>query len=314
MIIGHQAQGGESVGGEGSLEGQSLIFDVSSADFEEKVLKASMQVPVIADFWASWCGPCKQLTPLLEKAVREAGGQVLLAKINVDDSQDLAQAMRIQSLPTVYAFFGGRPVDAFQGLLPESQIKAFIQKIVQAVKNAQPDALDIPETLKIAAQALAAGDLGSAQNLYAQVLQQDEKDAEAYAGMVRTLIQAGQLQQARSFIDGAPEEIQKKPAFAEAKTALELAETIPEKSSRDLEVRVHADPGDLQARYDLALAQFTEGARAEAIDNLLIIIEREREWHDEAARKQLLKFFEAMGQSDPLTLQARKKLSSLLFS
>lgn len=296
------------------LMSSATIFDVTSAEFEAKVLKASLQKPVIVDFWAPWCGPCKQLMPALEKAVTEMGGDVLLAKVNIDENPDLAQALRIQSVPTVYAFLGGRPVDAFQGALPESQIKAFLHKVIQASKQMQPDALDIPAALKGAAEALAAGDFMSAQNIYVQILGQDERNAQAYVGLVRVFIAANELEQAKGMVDNAPEEIAKSTAFAEAKTALELAMRKPSGKAAEFENALTKNPEDHQARLDLALALFAEGRKDEAMDHLLTSIEKNRMWNEEAARKQLLKFFEALGPVDPLVVESRRKLSSLLFS
>lgn len=291
-----------------------VIFDVSSAEFEAKVLKPSLQKPVIVDFWAPWCGPCKQLMPILEKVVAEMGGDVLLAKVNIDENPDLAQALRIQSVPTVYAFLGGRPIDAFQGAQPESQIKAFLHKVVQASKQMQPDALDIPAALKGAAESLAAGDIMTAQNIYVQILGQDERNAQAYVGLVRVFIAAGELEQAKGMVDNAPEEIAKSTAFAEAKTALELAMHKPSGQTSEFETALAKNADDHQARLDLALVLFAENLKEEAVAHLLTIIEKNRMWNEEAARKQLLKFFEALGPVDPLVVESRRKLSSLLFS
>lgn len=291
------------------------VFEVGAADFEDRVLRASMDKPVIAYFTAPWCGPCKQLGPVLEKAVNAAGGQVVMAKINIDDNQELAAALRIQSVPTIFGFFQGRPVDAFQGAVPESQVTAFIDKLVQAARGAQPDALDIPEALKMAATALAEGELKAAHTIYTEILQQDEKNAQAYVGMVRVFIAAGQLEQADDLVENAPEDIAKESAFAEAKTALEFAKNRPDESQLlKMGTDVQNNPDDHQKRLTLAQAQFSAGQKEEAIENLLEIIRRERAWNEEEARKELLKFFEAMGHSDPLTIAGRKKLSSLLFS
>lgn len=291
-----------------------IIFDASAADFEDRVLKTSMEKPVIAYFTAPWCGPCKQLGPLMDKVVQEAGGEVLMAKVNLDENQELAAALRIQSVPTVFAFFQGRPLDAFQGALPESQIKEFIGKVVQTVRQAAPDAIDIPEALKMAAQALADKDLGTAQAIYAQVLSQDENNAQAYTGLVRTFIAAGEIEQARQLVDNAPENIAKDSNFEQAKTALELAEIKPDGALEELQSSVEKNPDDHQARYDLAMAEFAAGQQEKSIESLLEIIRRNREWNEEEARKQLLKFFEALGPADPLTVEGRKKLSSILFS
>lgn len=294
-----------------------VIFEAGVADFETRVLAASMERPVIVDFWAPWCGPCRQLMPVLEAAVDAAGGQVLLAKVNIDENPELAQALRVQSVPTVYAFFGGRPVEAFQGAQPESQIRAFVDALIQLARANAPDAIDVPGTLKAAAEALSGGDFAAAQGLYAQVLQQDEKNVEAYTGMVRVFIAAKALDQAQGLIDSAPPEIAKNPNFAAARTALELALKAPGADNgalATLRAGVEKNPADQQARIDLAEALFAAGEREEAVEILLGSIGLDRAWNEQAARKALLRLFEAMGHGDPLTVAARKKLSSLLFS
>ncbi|MCB9983717.1 MAG: co-chaperone YbbN [Rhodospirillales bacterium] len=294
---------------------QNIIFDVNAADFEARVMAASVEKPVIVDFWAPWCGPCKQLMPTLERVVNAAGGEVLLAKVNLDHNPELAQALRVQSVPTVFAFFGGRPVDAFQGAQPESSVQAFVDRLVQAARASQPGAIDIDEMLKIAAEGLAAGDLQTAQSAYAQILQQDEKNAPAYAGMVRTFIAADMVEQARGLIDNAPEEIAKSSDFAAARTALELAQNAPSsRELRALEQKVQAHPEDMDAKCALAEVQFGAGQKDAAIETLLAAIVQDREWNDQEARKTLLRFFEALGNADPLTIAGRKKLSRLLFS
>jgi putative thioredoxin len=293
--------------------GQQAVFDATTADFEDRVLRASLEKPVIVDFWAPWCGPCKQLGPILESAVNATNGAVLMAKVNIDENPELAQALRVQSIPTVYAFFQGRPVDAFQGAQPESTIKTFVQKLLTLAKQGAPDAIDIPAALKAAAQALAEGDLGAAQGIYAQILSQDEKNVAAFIGLIRVLIAGDQVKQAAAMIASAPPEISRSPLFGEARTALELAQTKTADSGK-LAKKLDKNPADHQLRLDLAVAQFAEGEREQAAENLLTIIRTEREWNDSAAKKQLLKFFEAMGASDPVTIAARKKLSSILFS
>lgn len=291
-----------------------LVFDVTTKDFENKVLRASMQVPVIVDFWAPWCGPCKQLGPILEKVVREAAGEVLMAKVNLDENQQLAAMMRVQSVPTVYVFFQGQPLDAFQGALPESQVREFIKSIIVTARSARPDALDIPETLKAAALALASQDIALATSLYAQILQQDPENTQSYVGLVRAFIAAGDLEQAEGLINNAPPAIAKDRNFSEAKAALDLARLAPAGPVTELKQAIERNPKDHQARIDLARALFASGDKEEAAEQLLQSITIDRKWNDAAARKELLKFFDAMGQADPITLNARRKLSSILFS
>lgn len=292
----------------------ATIFDVTAHDFEQKVMAASMKTPVIVDFWAPWCGPCKQLMPVLEAAVNAAGGQVLLAKVNLDENPELAQALRVQSVPMVFGFFQGQPVDAFMGVQPESKIKEFIGKLLAMAKGAQPDAIDIPEALKGAAQALADGDAATAQAIYMQILQQDEQNADAYVGIVRSFIEAGQIDEAKSMVDNAPDVIAKSSVFEQAKSAVELANAPQAGNTQQFIDKIAADPNDHEARIDLAYALYAQGKKEEATDALLDSIAIDREWNDEAARKELLTLFSAMGHSDPVTVAARRKLSSILFS
>ncbi|NCC21255.1 MAG: thioredoxin [Alphaproteobacteria bacterium] len=290
------------------------IFDVTARDFEDRVLRASLERPVIVDFWAPWCGPCKQLGPQLEAAVEATNGQVVMAKVNLDDNPELAQALRIQSVPTVYAFVQGQPVDAFMGAQPESKVKEFIANLVKVARQMQPESIDIPAALKEAAEALAEGDLARAQGLYAQILGEDESNAQAFTGIVRTYIAAGQVPQARAILDQAPEAVRKSPVFSEAETALELAEAGPSGTPAEFEAKLAKDPGNQALRFELAMALFAHGRKEEAADALLDILRADRAWEEEKARTQLLKFFEAWGPADPATLKARRKLSGILFS
>ena len=291
------------------------IFDVSADTFENDVIKASMTTPVLVDFWAPWCGPCKQLGPVLETAVQGAGGKVRLAKINIDENPELAQAMRVQSVPTVFAFFQGQPVTAFTGARPASEIKMLIDQLSKMATQAKPDAINVAAILPLAAQAMAEGDVQKAQALYAQILTQDENNVAAYGGLVRSFIAAGDLEQAQYMIDDAPEAIAKNPLFEAVRTAVEVAAAAPGTAELGrLEKAVAGNENDYQARFDYALALFSAGQRSDAIDQLLEIMRRNRAWEDDKARAQIVKFFDAMGPADPETMAGRRKLSSLLFS
>ena len=291
-----------------------LIKDGDTKSFMADVIEASQQVPVIVDFWATWCGPCKQLGPALEKAVTEARGAVRLVKIDVDKNQQLAQQMRIQSIPTVYAFFQGRAVDAFNGALPESQVKSFVAKLAE-LGGAELGPSPIEEALEQAEVALGAGDAGTASAIYNQVLAHEPANLPALAGLTLALVAAGELKRAREVLGRVPAEKTSDAAVAKANAALDLAEQAQGAAGQlgELQAKVAADPNDHQARHDLALALYAAGEQEKALDELLEIVQRNRAWNEEAARKQLVKFFEALGPTHPLTLSARRRLSSLLF-
>ncbi len=302
----------------GAASAGDLIKDSSDRAFMADVIEASRSVPVIVDFWAPWCGPCKQLGPILEKVVRAAKGKVRLVKIDTDQSPMIASQLRVQSIPAVYAFFQGRPVDAFMGALPESQVKAFVEKLIKMAGAAGGDVGDLlEEALAQAKEALEAGDIETASAIYGEILQSDPEtvNAAAYAGVVRCLIATGDTARAKQMLDKAPESIAKDKELLTVRSALEVAEQaanagpIPE-----LADRVARDPDDHQARIDLALALFAANRREEAVNALLESVRRDREWNEQAARKQLVKFFEAFGPTDPLTVQTRRRLSSILFS
>jgi putative thioredoxin len=293
--------------------GADLIKNSSTAAFMVDVIDASNDQPVIVDFWAPWCGPCKTLGPALEKAVREARGAVRMVKINVDENQELAQQMRIQSIPAVYAFKGGRPVDGFVGALPESQIKQFVQRLsAGAAKGPSP----VEEALEMAKEALADGDAGRAATIFTQVLEHEPDNVDAIAGLARAYIARNDLERAKQTLDRAPKESAGHAEIAAARASLELAEAGGKAKGAlgELKARIERDPKDFDARYELASALFAAGEREAGVDELLEIIRRNRAWNEEAARKQLLKFFEAMGPTDPLTVAARKRLSSILFA
>lgn len=291
-----------------------LIKESSIETFAADVLEASKTVPVIVDFWAPWCGPCKQLGPALEKLVTAAKGKVRLVKINVDENQAIAQQLRIQSIPTVYAFFEGRPVDAFMGALPESQLKTFIDGLIKMGGNTGGD--HTAEVLTTADEALAAGDIGTAAQAYAHVLQEDPGHPKAVAGLARCYLQGGDLERAKKTLqlvrpDGAKDETIR---AVEAELTLREQAGQIDKDPITLIAHLRTFPDDHQARFDLALALDTAGRREEAIDALLEIFKRDRSWNDDRARKHLVTLFEAMGPMDKRTIAGRRKLSSLLFS
>ncbi len=298
--------------GGGAAAGAALVADVTTASFMAEVVDASFEQPVIVDFWAPWCGPCKQLGPILEKVVRAANGAVRMVKLNIDENPEIAQQMRIQSIPAVYAFKDGRPVDGFVGAQPESQIKQFVERLGGDSGGPSP----IEEAMAMAREAAQTGDHASAVAIYAQILQQEPENAEAIAGLARALIGRGELDGARQVLDRATKELDKNAEIAAARSALELAEHAQKAmgSLDKLRTRLEQDPDDHEARFELATALFGAGEREPAIDGLLALFKRDRNWDEQAARRQLVKFFEVMGPTDPLTLSARRRLSTLMFS
>ena len=291
--------------------GTSQPKDTTTQSFAADVIEASQSTPVIVDFWAPWCGPCKQLAPILERTVRDAGGKVALVKVNIDENPEIAQQLRIQSIPAVFAFNQGQPVDGFIGAQSESQIKGFVERLVGPMG---PSPLE--QALEQAKQALDDGDYTGASNIYGQVLRQAPGETAAIAGLVRCLVAAGDLQEARELVDGLDDDTLKDADVEGAISALSLAEQAGEADSDTaaLQAQLAQDPGDHQARFDLAMAHHGAGRNEQAIDELIEIIRRDREWNEQAARQQLLKLFEALGHADPLTVAGRRKLSSILFS
>ncbi len=284
-----------------------LIKEGSDASFAADVIDASRDQLVIVDFWATWCGPCKQLTPTLEKVVAAAGGAVKLVKIDVDKNPVYAGQLRVQSIPTVYAFKDGRPVDGFMGALPESQVKAFIERLAGP---AAPS--DIDELLAMAKESIEVGDLGGAAQAYAQILQLEPDNVAAIGGLARCYLDGGDIEQAREVAAIAPTDA-KNADLESVRAALKLAEAAPSETS-EFEQRLAADPDDHEARLELANALAGRGDLQGAVDQLLEIISRDRAWNDEAARKQLLTVFEAAGMVSDITKQGRRRLSAILFS
>jgi len=288
----------------------ALIKDTTTKDFGADVVQESRNQPVLVDFWAPWCGPCKQLGPVIEKAVREAGGKVKLVKMNTDEHPTIAGQLGIKSIPAVIAFVNGQPVDGFIGAQPESQIKAFIDRLVRPF-----DAAQAGEMLAQADALLAANDLAGAAEIYGALLAQAPKEARAMAGLVKVQIAAGDLDNARALLASVPPDLQADAAFDAVRAQIELAENAPEEGEiARLEAAAAADPANHQARFDLAVALAAAGRKEEAVDHLLDIVRKDRAWNEDGARKQLVQFFDAWGPMDPATLSGRRRLSSLLFS
>ena len=302
--------------GEAGAAGAGVIKDSDTANFPADVIEASQETPVIVDFWAPWCGPCKQLGPALEKVVEEQKGKVRLVKINVDENQALAGQLRVQSIPAVLAFAGGRPVDGFVGAQPESQLRQFVERLAAAAPGgAEKGDPAVEQFLAEAKAALDQGDAGTAASIYSRILDHDGGNATALVGLARAAIVLGQPDQARQMLDQLPEETAKDADVVAARAALALIDDLGETGDPDaLRARVAADPGDLQLQYDLACALYARGRTEEAIQALIDSIRRDREWQDGRARKLLLKIFDALGPGHPLTQKGRRGLSSVLFS
>jgi putative thioredoxin len=295
--------------GQTAAAGGSVV-DVRLESFAQDVVQASMTTPVLVDFWAPWCGPCKQLTPLLEKLVKQAAGRIRLAKVNIDEEPELAQQFRIQSVPTVYAFVSGQPVTGFAGAQPESQVKALIERLLGG--PAAPDAADdLAEAQRLA----EAGQVKEAAQLYTAILHEEPENAEAIGGLARCLVRVGQLADARALLAKAPKEAAGHPAIAGAQAAVQLAEQSGELGdTATLVARLEGNAADHEARYQLATQLFLGGQAESAMEHLCRIVKQERSWQDDKARKQMVRFFEALGPKHPATLKGRRMLSSVLFS
>ena len=304
MDLGGLKPGGPASGADG------VIKDGTSASFAKDVIDASRHALVLVDFWAAWCGPCKQLTPILEKVVRSYNGKVHLVKINTDEHPAIAGQLRIQSLPTVYAFRDGRPLDGFMGAQPESQVRIFIDRLLGEDAEA-----DIAGVLEAAEAALDQGDLQGAAEAFAAVLQEDQQNAQALAGLARCYLISGDTARAEQTLALVPPDKQATPPVQSAKAALELAKVAGQSdNSAELEQRLAANPADHEARFDLAVALAARGKKEQALDHLLDLVRRDRNWNEQAARKQLVQLFDAWGPKDEFTLDGRRRLSSILFS
>ena len=287
-----------------------LIKETTTQTFVKDVIEESKRQPVLIDFWAPWCGPCKQLTPVLEKVVKAAKGKVKLVKMNIDDHPAIPGQMGIQSIPAVIAFVNGQPADGFMGALPESQVTAFIERLTKGKVGGEAQDL-----MKEAEALLAEGDAQSAAQIYAQLIQEDDTNIGAVAGLARCYLAVGQLDKAKETLAKVPEAKRNDAAVAAARAALEVAEQANSVGPvGELEKKVAANPLDHQARFDLAVALSAANKRQEAVDQLIEVVRRDRKWNDDGARKQLVQFFEAWGPTDEATVSGRRRLSSILFS
>jgi len=297
----------------------ALIKESSDRAFKADVIDASLEAPVLVDFWAPWCGPCRALTPTIEKVINEKGGKIRLVKINIDENPQIAGQLGVQSIPNVFAFAGGRPVDMFLGNMPEGEVRKFADRVIAAAGPGKPRAGSIEDEIKnalvAAKQGLQTGDLNTAAQIFGMVLQHQPENAEALLGMARVYLKAGEPDQAQAVLDTVPEASRKGADYTSLALELKLLrEAADLRGTAELAQHVELNPGDLEARFDLAIALNAEGKRVEAAEQLVAIMKRDRAWNEDGARKKLLDFFEAWGAKDPATLKGRRLLSSLLFS
>lgn len=295
--------------GNGSIPVGDIIKDSDTNNFSKDVIDQSTKIPVVVDFWAPWCGPCKQLSPTLDKLAREYGGKIQLVKINVDENQELATQMRVQSIPMVVAFKDGQPVDGFAGALPESQLRQFFEKLTGS------EGSPIEQALEKASMMVANGDTQNAAEIYSQILAQDPINAASHAGVAKCLIEAEGIEKAQAYLKGLDADILNKEEVKSVLAAIDLEHASTDTEETDsLRQKLDTRPDDPQLRYDLAIALYGDGCSEEAINILVELVKTHKTWNEEAARAQLLKIFEALGHSDPITIEGRRKLSVVIFS
>ena len=295
--------------GNGSIPVGDIIKDSDTNNFSTDVIDQSTNIPVVVDFWAPWCGPCKQLSPTLDKLAREYGGKIQLVKINVDENQELATQMRVQSIPMVVAFKDGQPVDGFAGALPESQLRQFFEKLTGS------EGSPIEQALEKASMMVANGDTQNAAEIYSQILAQDPINAASHAGVAKCLIEAEGIEKAQAYLKGLDADILNKEEVKSVLAAIDLEHASTDTEETDsLRQKLATSPDDPQLRYDLAIALYGDGCSEEAINILVELVKTHKTWNEEAARAQLLKIFEALGHSDPITIEGRRKLSVVIFS
>ena len=295
--------------GNGSIPVGDIIKDSDTNNFSTDVIDQSTNIPVVVDFWAPWCGPCKQLSPTLDKLAREYGGKIQLVKINVDENQELATQMRVQSIPMVVAFKDGQPVDGFAGALPESQLRQFFEKLTGS------EGSPIEQALEKASMMVANGDTQNAAEIYSQILAQDPTNATSHAGVAKCLIEAEGIEKAQAYLNGLDANILNKEEVKSVLAAIDLEHASTDTEETDsLRQKLDTRPDDPQLRYDLAIALYGDGCSEEAINILVELVKTHKTWNEEAARAQLLKIFEALGHSDPITIEGRRKLSVVIFS